>query len=165
LKNLLNLSIAQTFIRLFSRAWVWPQTNTITAKSNRSYIMKLNPIVWCEIYVQDMNRSKRFYEAVFQVKLEKLESPDLDIWAFPMTMGTVGASGALIKMDGVESGGSGTIPYFHCDEIAVESERVVTAGGQIHKPKMSIGQYGFMALVVDTEGNMIGLHMPPKATE
>ena len=125
--------------------------------------MKPNPITWCEIYVQDMDRAKRFYESVFQAKLEKLESPGIDMWAFPMTMEAIGASGALVKMDGVESGGSGTIPYFHCDEVAVELERVVGAGGKIHKPKMSIGQYGFMALVVDTEGNMIGFHMPPTA--
>jgi uncharacterized protein len=127
--------------------------------------MKPNPIVWCEIYVQDMDRAKRFYESVFEVKLEKLESPEIEMWAFPMTMDAVGASGALVKMDGVTSGGSGTIPYFHCDEVAVESERVVSAGGQVHKSKISIGQYGFMALVVDTEGNMIGLHMPPTAME
>jgi uncharacterized protein len=127
--------------------------------------MKPNPIVWCEIYVQDMERAKRFYESVFEVKLEKLESPGMDMWAFPMTMEAVGASGALVKMDGVESGGSGTIPYFHCDEVAVELERVVPAGGKIHTPKTSINQYGFMALIVDTEGNMIGLHMPPKAME
>jgi uncharacterized protein len=127
--------------------------------------MKPNPITWCEIYVQDMDRAKRFYESVFEVKLEKLESPGMEMWAFPMTMEAVGASGALVKMDGVPSGGSGTIPYFHCDEVAVELERVVTAGGKIHTPKESIGQYGFMALIVDPEGNMIGLHMPPKATE
>jgi uncharacterized protein len=132
--------------------------------------MKPNPITWCEIYVQDMGRAKSFYESVFQVTLEKLDNPNLDspeleMWAFPMAMDKVGASGALVKMDGVPSGGSGTILYFHCDEISVELERVVTAGGKIHTPKESIGQYGFMALVVDTEGNMIGLHMPPKATE
>jgi uncharacterized protein len=124
--------------------------------------MKPNPIVWCEIYVQDMDRAKQFYEDVFEVKLEKLESPEIEMWAFPMAMEAVGASGALVKMDGVKSGGNSTIPYFHCDEVAVELERVVTAGGKIHTPKESIGQYGFMALVVDTEGNTIGLHMPPK---
>jgi uncharacterized protein len=129
--------------------------------------MKPNPIIWCEIYVQDMDRARQFYESVFQVQMEELESsgPGMDMWAFPMTMDTVGASGALVKMDGVESGGNGTIPYFHCNEVAEESERVVNAGGKIHKPKMSIGQYGFMALIVDTEGNMIGLHMPPNAIE
>jgi len=122
--------------------------------------MKTNPIIWCEIYVQNMERAKRFYESVFQVKMEKLENPDLEMWAFPMARDTVGASGALVKMDGVESGGIGTIAYFHCDEVAVELDRVVNSGGKIFKPKMSIGQYGFMALVVDTEGNTIGLHMP-----
>jgi predicted enzyme related to lactoylglutathione lyase len=68
--------------------------------------MKPNPIVWCEIYVQDMERAKSFYESVFQIKLEKLESPEnsgIDMWAFPMTMDTVGASGALVKIEGVES--------------------------------------------------------------
>jgi uncharacterized protein len=123
--------------------------------------MKPNPITWCEIYVQDMNRAKSFYESVFQIKMEKLESSGMEMWAFPMTMDKVGAAGALVKMDGVTSGGSGTIPYFHCEEVAVEEGRVVAAGGHIHKPKISIGQYGFMALILDTEGNMIGLHMPP----
>jgi uncharacterized protein len=127
--------------------------------------MKPNPITWCEIYVQDMDRAKQFYESVFQMKLEKLESPGMVMWAFPMSMDAVGASGALVKMDGVKSGGSGMIPYFHCDEVAVELARVITAGGQIRTPKESIGQYGFMALIIDTEGNTIGLHMPPKATE
>jgi uncharacterized protein len=123
--------------------------------------MKPNPIIWCEIYVQDMDRAKSFYETVFQIKMEKLESPGMEMWAFPMSMDKMGASGALVKMDGVKSGGSGIIPYFHCEEVAVEEGRVVAAGGQIHKPKMSISQYGFMALILDTEGNMIGLHMPP----
>ena len=32
------------------------------------------------------------------------------------------------------------------------------AGGSVCKTKFSIGPYGFIALVTDTEGNMIGLH-------
>ncbi len=127
--------------------------------------MKSNPITWCEIYVQDIDRAKQFYESVFQLKLEQIDSPEMAMWAFPMSMDAVGASGALVQMDGVKSGGSGMIPYFHCDEVAVELARVVPAGGQIHTPKQSIGQHGFMALIVDTEGNTIGLHMPPKAAE
>lgn len=125
--------------------------------------MNPNPITWCEIYVQDMERAKHFYETVFQMKLEPLESPGTEMWAFPMVMDALGASGALVRMEGVESGGIGTIPYFHCNDVAVEESRVVPAGGQVFKPKMSIGQYGFMALIVDTEGNTIGLHMPPTA--
>lgn len=48
--------------------------------------------------------------------------------------------------------------YFNCDDCAIEESRVVGAGGRIHRPKTSIGQYGFVTLAYDTEGNMIGLH-------
>jgi len=61
-------------------------------------------------------------------------------------------------MDGVPSGGNSTIIYFGCDDCAVEAKRVVAAGGKVKQEKMSLGQYGFMALVFDTEGNLIGLH-------
>jgi hypothetical protein len=45
-----------------------------------------------------------------------------------------------------------------CDDCAVEEGRVKTSGGKVEKAKMSIGEYGFISLVVDTEGNMFGLH-------
>lgn len=122
--------------------------------------MNRNPVGWFEIYVQDMNRAKQFYERVLQIELMQLESPDpeIEMQAFPMDMDAGGASGALAKMDGCPSGGMGTLVYFSCEDCANEASRVETAGGKIVKPKMSIGQYGFMALVTDTEGNMIGLH-------
>lgn len=120
--------------------------------------MKNNPVNWFEIYVQDMVRAKRFYEAVFQLKLEKINSPDFEMWGFPMNMNGFGASGSLVKIDGVPSGGNSTLVYFSCNDCAVEAERVAAAGGSIHKPKMSIGQYGFIALAVDSEGNKFGLH-------
>ncbi len=78
--------------------------------------------------------------------------------AFPMHMEAGGASGALAKMEGCPSGGMGTLVYFSCEDCGNESSRAVSAGGKVFKPKMSIGQYGFIALVTDTEGNMIGLH-------
>jgi predicted enzyme related to lactoylglutathione lyase len=56
------------------------------------------------------------------------------------------------------SGGNSTLVYFHCEDCAVESARVQAAGGRVERPKFSIGQYGQIALVVDSEGNMIGLH-------
>ncbi len=43
-----------------------------------------NPVGWFEIYVQDMQRAKAFYEKTFQVSLQRLESPNLELWAFPM---------------------------------------------------------------------------------
>jgi len=119
-----------------------------------------NPVAWFEIYVQDMDRAKTFYEAVFQAKLNKLSGPgpELDMWAFPSDMKSYGVSGAIVKMDGVPSGGNSTLVYFHCEDCAVEAERAAGAGGQICRPKFDIGEYGHIALLLDTEGNMIGLH-------
>ncbi len=122
--------------------------------------MKPNPVVWFEIYVSNMERARRFYEAVFKVELARLDTPapDIEMWSFPMEMNGEGAAGALCRMQGVSPGGCGTIIYFHCDDCAVEQSRVEEAGGRIQKPRMSIGQYGFISLVYDTEGNLIGLH-------
>jgi uncharacterized protein len=119
---------------------------------------KTNIGCWFEIYVQDLNRAKAFYESVFQVKLERLNSPDVELWAFPMEMGKWGAGGALVKMEGVSSGGNSTIIYFSCEDCAVESGRVIAAGGKVQREKWSIGEYGFIALAVDSEGNTVGLH-------
>jgi hypothetical protein len=122
--------------------------------------MKSNPVAWFEIYVQDIERAKRFYESVFQVTLQKLNAPftGVELWAFPADMSSYGAGGALVKMEGIPSGGKSTLVYFHCEDCAVEEGRVASSGGQVQRSKFSIGEYGHISLVIDTEGNMIGLH-------
>jgi hypothetical protein len=120
--------------------------------------MAENPVRWFEIYVQDMDRARRFYETVLGRKLERLNTGDLDYWAFPSATNQPGTAGALVNVPGVPSGGNSTVVYFGCADCAVEAGRVVPAGGQVHREKMSVGEYGFVALAVDTEGNIFGLH-------
>ena len=118
-----------------------------------------NAVIWFEIMEQDMARAKAFYESVFQVKLERLNSSDFEMWSFPVAMDRVGVGGALVKMDGAASGkNNSTMVYFSCMDCAVEAACVARYGGTVYREKMSIGEYGFIALVLDTEGNMIGLH-------
>jgi predicted enzyme related to lactoylglutathione lyase len=120
--------------------------------------MAKNPVNWFEIYVDDMERAKKFYREVLDVKLEKLPGPDIEMWSFPMEENGAGAAGSLVHMDGFKAGGNSTLVYFSCEDCATEEARVETAGGKVFKPKFSIGQYGFIALATDTEGNMFGLH-------
>jgi hypothetical protein len=120
--------------------------------------IKHNPVGWFEIYVQDLRRARKFYESVFQTKLTRLNNSNVDIWGFPSEMEGWGAGGALIKMKGFPSGGNSTIVYFSCADCSIEEKRAVKFGGSIEKKKFSIGEYGFISLVFDTEGNMIGLH-------
>ena len=125
--------------------------------------MQTNPVCWFEIYVQDLPRAKLFYENILQTTLEKLETPEglnppCQMFAFPMDKGSTGSAGALIKMEGCASGGCGTLVYFTCQDVSDVVARVVQAGGSVFRDKFSIGQYGYIALINDTEGNMIGLH-------
>ena len=120
--------------------------------------MASNLFGWVEIYVQDMARAKKFYETVLGTTLQKLDSPGIEMWAFPMNPDGAGASGALVKMPGFPSGGNSVLAYFICTDCATEAGRAVKAGGRIQKEKTSIGQHGFIALAYDTEGNMFGLH-------
>ena len=127
--------------------------------------MRSNPVGWFEIYVEDMERATSFYEAVLGTKLEKLEATmeNLQMMAFPMSMESAGAAGALCLMDGVKPGGGGTLVYFSSDDCSVEAAQIEAAGGKVQMPKTSIGQYGYIAMGIDTEGNMFGIHSP--ATE
>ncbi len=122
--------------------------------------MNENPVRWFEIYVQDMARARRFYETVFATTLQQLNAPagELEMWAFPMAMDSGGCAGSLVKMEGFPSGGNSTLVYFGCEDCAVEAARVAGAGGKLFREKMSIGEHGFIALAIDPDGNMLGLH-------
>ncbi len=124
--------------------------------------MKYNAVTWFDIYVQDMTRAKAFYEAVFLKQLEKITIDDsCEMWVFPSQHDDApGASGALIKMQGADSGAGGTMVYFNCDDCAVEEKRALENGGQVCQTKLSIGdgEHGFFSIISDTEGNVIGLH-------
>jgi predicted enzyme related to lactoylglutathione lyase len=123
--------------------------------------MNRNPVGWFEIYVQDMKRARAFYETLLAVKLTPLASPadiDIELWAFPNEPGKAGAPGALVRMDGVPVGANSTLVYFSCEDCALEQARTLRAGGTVKRPKTSIGQYGHIALIFDTEGNLFGLH-------
>ena len=125
-------------------------------------MQKENPVGWFEIYVDDMERAKKFYETVFETEISEMPNPTDDgaqMMAFPMTMDkTNGAAGALVNMGGMKAGGNSTIVYFVSEDCATEEARVEAAGGKVFKPKMSIGEYGCMVLATDTEGNMFGIH-------
>jgi len=120
--------------------------------------MRANPVGWFEIYVQDIGRARTFYETVLDLELKRLPGPDLEMWGFPSDPQKYGSPGALVHVPGMPSGGNSTLVYFSCDDCGVEESRVAAAGGRVFRAKMSIGQYGFITLAHDSEGNLFGLH-------
>lgn len=121
-----------------------------------------NPFTWVEIYVDDMSRAQKFYETILNIQLSELPMPggmdDMQMLSFPWVEGDGNISGALVKTSAVKPGAGGTLVYLACDDCSVEESRVEKAGGKVLQGKMSIGDYGFCSVILDTEGNTIGLH-------
>ncbi|MFK8031616.1 MAG: VOC family protein [Gammaproteobacteria bacterium] len=122
--------------------------------------MKQNAIGWFDIYVSDMERASAFYTAVFDKTLENMSDPtnsSVIMRGFPTDMSAYGAGGALVQREGSHSGIGGTTVYFGVEDCALEEARVTDAGGQVISSKMSIGEFGWVSLCMDTEGNLFGL--------
>lgn len=126
-----------------------------------------NAIAWFEIYVDDMERAKKFYSTVLGISFQDMPAPDgsddFKMSFFPVDQdpAAMRVGGALVQMAGARGGGSPcttTMVYFPCDDCSVEAARVEKAGGKVHKPKFSIGEFGFCAICLDSEGNTFGLH-------
>ncbi len=121
-----------------------------------------NPFTWIEIYVEDMGRARKFYETVLQIEMIPMQAPgesdDLEMLSFPWDQEERNISGALCKTADMKPGVGGTLAYFTCEDCAVETGRVEAAGGQVLQSKFQIGEHGFIAIAMDTEGNSIGFH-------
>jgi len=121
-----------------------------------------NPFTWVEIYVEDMSRAQKFYEAVLQIEMVPMQAPgdfgDLEMLSFPWVQDGANISGALCKTSDFKPGAGGTLVYFTSEDAAIEISRVEAAGGKVIQEKFSISEHGFVALAMDTEGNTIGFH-------
>ena len=120
---------------------------------------EMNIVGWFEVYVNDMARAKSFYESVFSTSLTHMGMPDgSEMEMFASSMTAYGAPGALVKAEGFPAGKNSVIVYFSCQDCSTEESRVEAAGGKVAISKFSIGEHGFISLIHDSEGNMIGLH-------
>lgn len=119
---------------------------------------KFNMAGWFEIPVTDMDRAKAFYEAVFDLHLDRHQMGPQEMAWFPMQEGTYGAGGALVRGPGYLPTQTGVVIYLAAPEIEPTLARTQAHGGRILARKTAIGEYGFIGFFADTEGNRIGIH-------
>lgn len=120
-----------------------------------------NPVNWFEIYVDNIDRAKKFYANVLGKEMIDMPTPgdmDMKMVSFPWVEGGVNATGALVQTESIKAGGNSTVVYFQTDDCLAEQNRVEKSGGTVVQPKFQIGEHGFCAICLDTEGNMFGLH-------
>ena len=120
----------------------------------------MEPLFHLSIPVDDLDRAKGFYETVLGIKLEAMGDPtgEAQMMSFPAEMSAYGAGGALTKSPHAGPGVGGTIVYFSVEDCADQEAQVAKAGGVVVRPKFSIGEFGWVTLCQDTEGNMFGLN-------
>lgn len=119
-----------------------------------------NVINWFEIPAKDFDRACNFYSEVLDGTVQKMPGGEM-----PMEMGFLPGTepgvvgGAVVKGEGYEPNGSGSIVYLNGgDDLSVPLSRVEKAGGQVVMPKTNIGENGFIAQFMDTEGNRVAFH-------
>jgi len=114
---------------------------------------------WFELFVHDFDRAVSFYERLLQVELKKEIFMDLQNAIFPG--GPDDVRGALVKHPARKPGGEGTLVYLNATGVLdAVLGRVAGLGGTVLTPKTDIGEPGFIALIRDLEGNVVGLHSP-----
>jgi len=118
----------------------------------------MNAVNWFEIAVSDLDRAKKFYESVFKTDLQYLEMGETKMYMFAGNPQDAGATGCIFKADSVQPSAAGSTVYFASEDVNNEVSRVEANGGTVIFPKTSIGEFGFIAQVMDTEGNRLGIH-------
>ncbi len=85
---------------------------------------------------------------MYDFKLGKLPT-EIPMWAFPSIPGQWGACCALVKMEVVPQEG-GILAYFSSSDTNIQTSLTVAASGQVCTAMKSIGQFGFISLLIDT---------------
>lgn len=116
-----------------------------------------NRVVWFDIPANDLQRAKDFYSKVFEVEMIDAEIPPNKMAMFPFDGGI--ASGAIVQGPESKPSAEGSTVYLNGGEdLSVPLSRVEEAGGTVLLDKMSIGEYGYIAYFLDTEGNKVAIH-------
>jgi predicted enzyme related to lactoylglutathione lyase len=117
-------------------------------------------INWFEIPVRDLDRAVTFYEQILGEKLRREDFGGRPMAIFPYEEGP-GVGGALITDPNRKPSADGVLPYLNTTgRLDAALAAVPKARGEIILPKTDIGGPGYIAVIRDTEGNLIGLHEP-----
>ena len=117
-------------------------------------------INWFDIPASNFERAVKFYETVLATKLITENMLGARMAIFPATVGE--ATGAIMAREGVTPGTTGSTIYLKAgDDLSVALARIDAVGGKVLFPKTFIKEgFGYFAIILDSEGNSIGLHSP-----
>ena len=113
-----------------------------------------------EIPATDISRAINFYQALLDIKIDKMEVEGMQMGILPYEGQLV--TGVIIQADGYKPSADGVTMYLNAGEnLQVVLDRVEKNGGQIILPKTAhADESGFFAILLDSEGNKMALNSP-----
>ena len=116
--------------------------------------------IWIEIPVSELDRAMKFYQTVFDLEATEIIADEVRrISILPTADGAANVS--LNQTANFTPSDQGTLAYFTvAGDLQRTLEKVETAGGTIVDGKTPRGNFGFFALILDSEGNLLTLHSP-----
>lgn len=124
-----------------------------------------NAISWFEIPAINLERAQKFYETIFDISLIPMDLPNIKMRMFPIDDMITGVGGAIVDSAGFHkpSATDGPLIYLNANpDVQAVLDKVKGAGGIVLVPKTEISpDYGYMAVLIDSEGNRIALHSVP----
>ncbi|MFA7274180.1 MAG: VOC family protein [Crocinitomicaceae bacterium] len=116
-------------------------------------------INWFEIPVTNFDRAFKFYNTIMPDALSEVAMPGMRYGVFPYDTEKEMIGGGIVEMEGYTPGADGAVLYLNGgDDLSAQLAKVEAAGGKVIMPKTAIGDNGFMAMFLDTEGNRLAFH-------
>jgi len=122
-----------------------------------------NVLTWFEIPVSDIDRAKTFYETILDIEMVIQADGNNEAVFFPFNPNVVQATsgrvtGVLSRTERNSPSSNGTVVYINASpSIQTVLDKVEKAGGKVIVPRTKMPA-GFIAIIIDTEGNKVGLH-------
>lgn len=118
-----------------------------------------NAVNWFEIPVENFERAKGFYTTILETEITDMPMEDAQYGVFPYDEKNQRVGGAIVQMEQLKPSADGAVVYLNAgDDLSGPLGRVEAAGGKVLLPKMAVGENGFIAHFLDTEGNRVALH-------
>ena len=119
----------------------------------------MHAVQWFEIPALDLDRAFRFYHTVLAGHVRKgtFGGGELVLFDVPFATGEAVGGSIVVRPDLVPTAQGGVLYLNAFGRLSEAVGRVADAGGQVLAAEINLGKFGFAAVILDSEGNKIGL--------
>lgn len=119
----------------------------------------MHAINWFEIPALDLDRAFQFYSTILDGNVRKgtFGGGELILFNVPFATGEA-VGGSIVVRPDLQPTTEGGVLYLNAfGKLSDAVSKVEQAGGKILAPEINLGKFGFAAIIIDSEGNKIGL--------